>query len=124
MIAFPDQQAKCGRDFVLSFFMLFMGDINLAFFNTHSAAMLCCNGRIFQSGDEIPSLDLILFFYQDLPFFWHIELIMDHFTLFDANEAHVSIFIRLDDVNRTLDLGYHGFTLGLSARFEEFLHAR
>jgi len=98
-----------------------MGDINLAFFpialGRHALLQLVTHPVWLRH----PRLDLILFFYQDLPFFRHIELIMD-LSLCSTRTRRMSAYLSdCDDVNRTLDLGHHGFTLGLSAASKRFL---
>src|SRR5512140_2320577 len=103
---------------MLGFLMLFVRNDDFPFFNTDLACMLRGYDRIIHGRDHITSFDFLFILHQDLPLFWYIELIMDHFTLFDANKTHICVLIRLDDMDRTLDLGYDGFALGLFAGFE------
>ena len=101
-----------------------MGDVHFPLLDADLAAVFGGNGRFIQRGDHIACLDFVLILDLDLPFFRHIELIVDHFTLFDAHQAHIGIFVRLDDAHRALDLGDDGFTLRHLAGFEELFHAR
>src|SRR5512140_974837 len=101
---------------------LFMRNVDDAFFDANLTAMLCRDGGIVHGGDHIAGLDLILVLHLDLPIGGNVELVMDHFTVFDTDEAHICILIRLDDADRALDLGNDGFTFRHLAGLEELFH--
>jgi hypothetical protein len=82
------------------------------------------DGGFFLGGKDVASLHFGFVLCNELPIFGDGVFIVDHFSVFDADLAHVRVFFRLLDVDHAADLSDDCFTLRHFTRFEDFLHAR